>query len=62
MDGEDIQRLIAYGEHWQPESRKTIGELKDAMPSACTFLNIDGGWLIFGVAPTTLKILGQEVK
>ena len=25
------------------------------------FLNTAGGWLFFGIAPTTLKILGQEV-
>ncbi|WP_356907270.1 RNA-binding domain-containing protein [Bacteroides acidifaciens] len=29
------------------------------MHSACAFLNTDGGWLIFGVVPTGLKILGQ---
>lgn len=31
------------------------------MHSACAFLNTDGGWLIFGIAPKSLKILGQEV-
>lgn len=31
------------------------------MHSACAFLNSDGGWLIFGVAPKSLKIVGQEV-
>lgn len=31
------------------------------MHSACAFLNTDGGWLIFGVAPTGLKIYGQQV-
>ena len=31
------------------------------MRSACAFLNTAGGWLFFGIAPTTLKILGQEV-
>ena len=31
--------------------KKTTGELKDAMHSACAFLNTDGGWLIFGVTP-----------
>ena len=29
------------------------------MHSACAFLNTDGGWLIFGVAPKSLKILGK---
>jgi len=61
MNIEDIQQLITNDEHRQLEIKKTTGELKDAMHSACAFLNTDGGWLIFGVAPTTLKILEQEV-
>lgn len=40
---------------------KTTGELQDGMHSACAFLNTEGGLLIFGVAPTSLKILGQQV-
>ena len=28
------------------------------MHTACAFLNTEGGWLFFGVAPTSLKILG----
>lgn len=43
------------------ELKKTTGELKDGMHSACAFLNTDGGWLIFGIAPTSLKVLGQVV-
>ena len=31
------------------------------MHSACAFLNTEGGWLIFGIAPKSLKIIGQEV-
>ena len=31
------------------------------MHSACAFLNTEGGWLIFGVSPSSLKIIGQEV-
>lgn len=31
------------------------------MHTACAFLNGAGGWLVFGVAPKSLKILGQEV-
>ena len=45
----------------QLELKKTTGELKDGMHTACAFLNTDGGWLIIGIAPTSLKILGQEV-
>lgn len=43
------------------ELKKTTGELKDGMHSACAFLNTDGGWLIYGIAPTSLKVLGQVV-
>ena len=43
------------------ELKKTTGELKDGMHSACAFLNTEGGWLIFGVTPKSLKIVGQEV-
>ena len=31
------------------------------MHAACAFLNTEGGWLFFGIAPTSLKILGQQV-
>ena len=61
MTFEDIQEIIAKDEHRCLELKKTTGELQDGMHSACAFLNTDGGWLIFGVAPTSLKILGQQV-
>lgn len=58
---EELKELIQADEHRQLELKKTIGELKDGMHSACAFLNPEGGWLIFGVAPKSLKILGQQV-
>lgn len=58
---EDIKQLISKDEHRELELKKTTGELKDGMRTACAFLNTDGGWLIFGIAPGALKILGQEV-
>ena len=61
MTFENIQELIAKDEHRCLELKKTTGELQDGMHSACAFLNTDGGCLIFGVAPTSLKILGQQV-
>ena len=61
MTIDDIKALIAADESRTLELKKTTGELKDGMHSACAFLNTDGGWLIFGVAPTGLKILGQPV-
>lgn len=57
----DIKKLIASDESRILELKKTTGELKDGMHSACAFLNTEGGWLIFGIAPKSLKIIGQEV-
>lgn len=62
MTIDDIQKLIDKGETITLELKKTTGELKDAMHTACAFLNTDGGWLIFGVTPTSRRILGQDVN
>ena len=61
MTIQDIEQLIAKGETQTLELKKSTGELKDAMHSACAFLNSDGGWLIFGVTPDSLHIVGQQV-
>jgi len=61
MTIEDIKVIIRGDETHTLEMKKTTGELKDGMRSACAFLNTTGGWLLFGVAPITLKILGLEV-
>ena len=61
MTIEDIRALVAADESRTLELKKSTGELKDGMHSACAFLNSDGGWLIFGVTPKSLKIVGQEV-
>ena len=61
MNISDIQAIISNDEHRELELKKSTGELKDAMHSACAFLNTDGGWLVFGIAPTSLKIIGQQV-
>ena len=57
----DIKTLVNGDETRMLEFKKTTGELKDGMRSVCAFLNTAGGWLVFGITPTTLKILGQEV-
>ena len=57
MTIEDIQSIISTDETRTLELKKTTGELKDGMHSACAFLNTDGGWLIFGIAPTSLKMI-----
>lgn len=61
MTIEDIKQLISKDENRLLELKKTTGELKDGMHTACAFLNTDGGWLIIGIAPKSLNILGQEV-
>ena len=61
MTIQDILLLIAKGETRTLELKKSTGELKDAMHTACAFLNSDGGWLIFGVTPDSLRIVGQQV-
>ena len=61
MTIDDIKVLIASDESRTLELKKTTGELKDGMHAACAFLNTEGGWLIFGVAPKSLKIIGQQV-
>ena len=54
--------MIQSDEHRQLELKKTTGELKDGMHTACAFLNTEGGWLIFGVAPTSLKEIAQALS
>lgn len=61
MTIDEIKALIAADESRTLELKKSTGELKDGMHSACAFLNTEGGWLIFGVAPKSRKIIGQEV-
>ena len=60
MTIDEVKKLIAKDETRMLELKKTTGELHRGMETACAFLNSDGGWLIFGVAPN-LKITGQNV-
>lgn len=60
MTIDDINKLISKNETRTLELKKTTGELHKGMETACAFLNSDGGWLIFGIAPS-LKIDGQNV-
>ena len=61
MTIDDIKSIIETDETRILELKKTTGELKDGMHTACAFLNTDGGWLIIGVPPKSLKIVGQQV-
>ena len=61
MTIEDIKKLIANDESRVLELKTSTGELVKGMQTLCAFLNSDGGWLFFGVHPTKLIILGQDV-
>ena len=61
MNIEDIKKIIQSDETRTLELKKSTGELKDGMHSACAMLNGDGGWLVFGITPKSLKIQGQMV-
>lgn len=61
MTIEEIKKLIFEDESRILELKKSTGELKDGMKSVCAFLNSDGGWLIFGVTPVSLNLVGQQV-
>ena len=47
---EELNILIQSDEHRQLELKKTTGELKDGMHSACAFLNTEGARKNFGIA------------
>lgn len=61
MNFKDLKELISQDETKSLELKKSTGELKEGMRSACAFLNSDGGILVFGVSPS-LKIIGQIVN
>lgn len=57
----EIQGLIKKDETRTLELKKTTGELKEAMHTVCAFLNTSGGQLLFGIAPGSLQVIGQQV-
>lgn len=57
----DIDTIIHRDESRVLEVKKTTGELIAGMQSGCAFLNTEGGWIFFGIHPTSMKILGQQV-
>ncbi|MCQ2259628.1 MAG: putative DNA binding domain-containing protein [Bacteroidaceae bacterium] len=61
MTLDEIKELIKTDETRFVEMKKTTGELKDGMHSLCAMLNSDGGYVIFGIAPGSKKIIGQMV-
>ena len=57
----EIQTIVRRDENRIMEAKKTTGELIAGMQSGCAFLNTEGGWLFFGIHPTSKRILGQNV-
>ncbi|WP_175547265.1 ATP-binding protein [Fibrobacter sp. UWCM] len=58
---EELKKLISKDETKNIELKKSTGELREGMHTACAFLNSDGGVLVFGVTPS-LSIVGQIVS
>ena len=56
-----FRRLIASGEGPILEFKRSTGELREGMRTACGFLNGDGGKVAFGVKPDG-TLVGQEVS
>ena len=61
MTIDELQAIVIKGESRTLELKKTTGELKDAMHTVCAMLNSQGGLVVFGVNPTTLEVVGQNV-
>ena len=57
----EIEKIIHKDENRVMEAKQTTGELVAGMQSGCAFLNTEGGWLFFGIHPTKLTLLGQDV-
>ena len=57
----DIEAIVRKDENRVMEAKQTTGELVAGMQSGCAFLNTEGGWLFFGIHPTKLTLLGQDV-
>ena len=57
----DIETIVHRDESRVLEVKKTTGEIVSGMQSGCAFLNTEGGWLLFGITPDSLRIIGQDV-
>ena len=62
MTYQDIEKLIKQDETRTVELKKSTGEIKDGMRSVCAMLNSSGGYVLFGIAPKSLRIMGQMVS
>ncbi len=61
MDLQQIQQLLDEGESQTVEFKKSTGQLRAALETACGFLNGDGGILVFGITDDH-NLIGQTVS
>ncbi len=47
----ELRQLLKTGEGSSLEFKRSTGELKEGLQTACAFLNRNGGMVIFGVKP-----------
>lgn len=59
-DSDELIRLLKEGEGATLEFKRTTGELREALQTACAFLNGAGGMILFGIRPDE-KADGQHV-
>ncbi len=57
----EMSRLARQGESASVEFKRSTGELKEGLQTACAFLNGKGGLVLFGVRPDG-TVTGQEVS
>ena len=57
----ELKKLIARGEGPTLEFKRSTAELREAMQTACAFLNGVGGLVCIGVRPDA-TLAGQEVS
>src|SRR3989442_1340369 len=56
-----LKRLVTQGEGPQLEFKRSTGELREGLQTACAFLNSNGGKVLFGIKPDG-TLVGQEVS
>ena len=57
----DIKPLLVAGEGARLEFKRSTGELREGMQTACAFLNGEGGKVLFGIRPDG-ALAGQQVS
>ena len=58
----ELHNLIASGESETLELKRTTGQRTAAARTACAMLNGRGGFVVFGVPPSSRRLVGQEAS